>query len=826
MQLVKKLSILICSLTVLGGCASGLSTFEKGRQFEQTGELDKAVIKYAEAAAANPGMSEYRLRFLKVSADAARLHMVKGDDFFATNNYDDALREYQTSYALDPSLERSKQQIEVTGKLRNAQIFSREGAELEKNGKTREALRSYRKALEFSHANKEAQEGVDRILKTRRPKLDGYELNLKSTKPITLKFKDAKIKDVFSIITKLSGINFIFDEGVKDVNFSIFLENATFQQAMDVITELNKLGTKILNETSVIIYPRNPEKNKQYEELYLQTFYLNKIDAKKAVNLLRTMMQIKKIYVNEELNAIVVRDTPEVVELAGKILEANDIPDAEVVLDVEVIELTKGNEENLGFVLSRYAVSAQGFNNNNPFADVLSATTSTSATTAAGPSNLLQLFAWKQFSGFLTVPNASFNFAKTLANGETLANPKIRVKNREKAKFTVGSRIPITTTSSPTGGGITTSVQYVDVGVKLNAEPTIQLNDEISIKMSMEVSTAGPPTSVGGTGTTVVTIGTRNLDTVLSLKDGETSIIGGLIQDARSKGNQKIALLGDIPIIGSLFAGHTSKNDKTELVLAITPHIVRGLVVPDPTAAAFWTGKEDDPSTVKLFTSFKQEEEIPQALPEPAAPSPPKAAPPAPKTPEKVAPPAAAPPAVVAPPAAAAAPAPPAAAAPVAPPAAPPVPSTQALPPVSEESLIPTGAVLNIVAPQTTKINEEFRVEVVVSDVVNLHHARFALEFDSTLVDFVRAAEGTFLKKDGKPTSFAPQANQEIGLIDINLGRVGDVGGVSGAGTLAVITFKAKAKGSVNLGFESADFYATGGEPLDADIYSAVTEVQ
>src|SRR6266702_924253 len=573
MQYLRKLSLVLCFLTVLAGCAAGRTAFDKGEKFESAGDLDQAVLKYAEAATANPEIKEYRLRFLKASEVASRLHIDRADNFLSEKKYDDALREYHTAFALDQSQARAKQQMNILAKLRSSQAFLNEGEEFEKGHKNREALRSYQKALDLNSANKEAKEGIERMLKTTKPKLDGYELNLKSKKPITLKFKDAKIKDVFNIITQLSGINFVFDEGIKDTNFSIYLENATFYQALDVITELNKMGKKVLNETTVIIYPKNQEKSKQYEDLYLQTFYLNKIDAKKAVNLLRTMMQIKKIYVNEELNAIIIRDTPAVVELAGKILEANDIPDAEVVLEVEVIELTKSNADNLGLLLSKYSIATQGFNNGTAFSDSLSTTTTSSGTTTttAGPSNLLQMFAWRQFSGFLTVPNATFNFAKTLANSETLANPRIRVKNREKAKFNAGTRIPITTTSSPTGGGVSVNVQYVDVGVKLNAEPTVQLNDEISIKLGLEVSTAGAPQTVGGTGsaTTVVTIGTRNLDTVLSLRDGETSIIGGLIQDSKSKSSQKISLLGDIPLIGPLFAGHDVKNDKTEIVLAI-----------------------------------------------------------------------------------------------------------------------------------------------------------------------------------------------------------------------------------------------------------------
>ena len=900
MQFVKKLSILIFSVVVLAGCVSGRTAFNKGQKYEGSGDLDQAVIKYAEAATANPEISEYRLRFLKACAESGRLHLAKGDGFLAAKNYGDALREYQTAYTLDPSMEVAKQHADKVHKIVSSQTFYKEGEEFEKDHKNREALRSYQKAWELDNSNQEAKDKIDRITKNIRPKLDGFELNLKSTKPITLKFKDAKIKEVFNIITKLSGINFIFDEGVKDVNFSIYLENGTFYQALDVITELNKLEKKILNESNVIIFPKTPEKKKQYEELYLQTFYLNKIDAKKAINLLRTMMQIKKIYVNEEMNAIVIRDTPDVIALAGKILDANDIPDAEVVLEVEVIELSKKNAENLGFVLSRYAISAQGFNNGTPFSDVLSAGTSTT-TTSANPSNLLQLFQYKQFSGFLTVPNATFNFGKTLANGETLSNPKMRIKNKEKAKFNVGTRVPITTTSSPTGGGISVNVQYVDVGVKLNAEPTIQLNNDISIKLSMEVSSILSRDTVGGSGsaTTVVTIGTRNLDTVLSLKDGETSIIGGLIQDTKSKSKQKISFLGEIPVIGSIFSSHDDSNDKTELVLAITPRIVRSLAVPDPSVTAFWSGKEDEPSTVKNYLSFSQEIETAPASAEAAVSSPAKGAPGSPQpaegfsapsgvqslpspapaapdsrrrrrpTPTEVQPapatqiqsptagaevvPAGTEPAAVQPVPAGpgqppvsgilsppdATPAKTAAAAEQPVPTVPPAPAAPlaVVPPGSAAKVETpaTGAdsqatnkiIFNVVAPKAAKVNDVFQVEVSVSEAVNIYNGVLIFQFDSTLMDFIGATEGPFLKNDGKPTSFSTYLKKDKGRVSINLSRLGDVGGVSGSGTLAVLTLKAKAKGAANLGLSEAYVLSQGSStPVNADIYSTVTNVQ
>jgi general secretion pathway protein D len=845
MLCVKKLTVLFVSAAVLGGCAPGRTAFDKGQKFELSGNLDQAVLKYAEASAANPEINEYRLRFLKASAEAGRLHLIKGDDYAKADKLKDAQREYQTAYVLDPSLERAKQRADEIEKVINIRLFVKEGEELEKDHKIREALHAYQKAFNLDSDNEVAKAGIERLKKTVKSKAEGFELNLKSTKPITLKFKNAKLKDVFGIITKLSGINFIFDDAVKDSNFSIYLENGTFYQALDVITELNKLDTKILNSSNVIVYPRTPDKKKQYQELYLKTFYLNKLDAKKAINLLRTMLQIKKIYVNEEMNAIVIRDTPEVIDVAGKILAANDIPDAEVVLDVEVIELSKKNAENLGFLLSRYAISSQGYNNGAPFADVLSATSTAtgSTTTAATPSNLLQLFQYKQFSGFLTVPSATFNFGKTLANGETLSNPRMRIKNKEKAKFNVGTRVPITTTSSPTGGGISVNVQYVDVGVKLNAEPTIQRNDDVTLKLGLEVSSILSRDTVGGSGsaTTVVTIGTRNLDTVLSLRDGETSIIGGLIQDTKNKSKQKISILGEIPIIGSIFSSHDDSNDKTELILAITPHIVRSLAVPDQNVAAFWTGKEDEPSPVKDYMSFNKEDELPEtpaAAPSAMAPSAPVPAFPAASAPQpvpltgqesgfqmkpagtQVQP-------VPAPQPLKPAPVPGV-------PVSAPSPVQQALPAAQTKLPVPPAsgdnvhrALLNLVAPRTVELNKDFQVEVVVSDVANMYNGVLIMQFDPALVEFISAREGAFLKSDGKPTSFGTNLKRDKGSLTIMLNRVGNVGGVSGSGSLAVITLKGKKKGAATLTLSNAYILTPAGtKPMDVDTFSTVTEVR
>jgi general secretion pathway protein D len=843
---IKNMILFFSLLPMLAGCAGGLTTFNQAQKLERQGKLDEAVLKYAEISAAQPDVSEYRVRFLRTSEMAARVHFKKGEEYLAGQKYDDALREYQTAFTLDPSLERASQMIDQATKLRNSGKFLKEGEEFEKNRKMREALTAYKKTLEFDPGNSEAKEAVERLIKSRKSKLDGYELNLKSTKPITLKFRDAKIKEVFNILSQLSGINFVFDEGMKDQNITVFLENATFQQALEILTGMNKLGKKVLNESTIIVYPKTPEKNKQYEELMVQTFQLNKLDAKKAVNLVRTMLPAKKIYVNEDMNALVIRDTPEAIEVVRKILEANDIPDAELVLDVEVMEITKSNADNLGLVLSKYAVSGQLFKNGTAISDTLGGVTTsgTGTTTATTINNLVQAFQWGPYSGFMTVPSATYNFAKTLANGQTLANPRIRVKNREKSKFNVGTRVPITSTSSPTGGGTMVNVQYIDVGVKVNAEPTIQLNDDINIKLSLEVSSVINRQTVGDASslTTVVTIGTRNLDTVLSLKDGETSIIGGLIQDNKSDSKQTFSILGDIPILGPLLTGTNKTNDKTELILAITPHIVRAITAPDADVASFWSGKEDEPSVANPYASFVQEPDIPS--PQPAVPASPTpqgrpavSAPPAgsanPTMPDSPAgsinPAVLAPPAGTAPPAIPAAPGgstnpglpvPPAGSSAIGGPAVAVAPQSASAPNA------PAKVSLNINAPSAVALNDQFSIDIVASNLVNLSNAPFVISYDPVFLDYVGAREGPFLKSDGKPTSFQATGVKDSGQIAVDLSRADNSVGVKGTGTLATLTFKAKRKGTANLGLLKASFTDPEGKPLDVVPFNTVVEVK
>ena len=819
---------LLTAIAPLSGCSAGSRAFSRGEDFEAKGMYEEAMYSYADAFRKDPEEGNYRARFLKAREQAANARYKRGKELFDSGNYIDAAAEFQAAQALDPSQARFKQMVDVTTRLKDAQLIYREGVDFEKANKLKDAYRSYVRALELSPEDKEYQGALARVSGARKGRHEGYELNIRSAKPITIKFRDAKLKDVFNIVTQLSGINFVFDDAVKDQPVTIFLENATFQQTLDLLASLFKLERKVLNESTVLIYPFTPDKVKQYEDMVLRTLHLNYMDAKKAVNLIRTMLQVRKIYVNEDSNSVVVRDTANVVNVVEKILDANDVPDPEVLLDVEVLEINDRDTSSLGLLLSNYNVQMGTFSPNgnllSPNTLQSTLTTLTSGSTQApqntvNTDNLLRVFKVKGYGGFITVPSATYNLSKALAKGEVLSNPKIRVKNKEKSKFTVGTRVPITTTSTTgTTGGFSVNVQYVDVGVKVNAEPTIQLNNEVSIKVSLEVSSIASQQTVGGADspTVVVTINTKNLDTVLSLKDGETSVIGGLISKNETSSKQKIFLLSDIPLLGPLLTDNENDKQKSEVVLAITPRIVRHVTVPPLDITSFVSGKEDDPSLARPLASFDLEPQFEAApmggVKQPAAAAPPPAQPP-PAQPAQLPIPAGAPSTPV-PSMSPTVPVPPA---PTPPPPTPPAPTGAATAADTQALAVPAvpskRALLQLSAPSAISIGQQFSLDIRVSDIGDLASLATVLTYDPALVDFVSASEGGFLNRDAKPTQFSSRADA-VGGVAVSLARGAGAGGVSGSGTLFSALFRAKKQGSAVFGFRNANLSASDGRPL------------
>ena len=409
------------------------------------------------------------------------------------------------------------------------------------------------------------------------------QLKPTTDKPITLELRDANIKAVFEALSRSTGINFILDKDIKpETKATIFIKKLPIDDAIDMVLSSNGLQKKALSENTALVFPSNQQKLKDYQDLKIRSFYLNNTNAKQVAGMLKSMLKTKDIFIDERINLLIMRDTPEAVRIAEKLVTAVDIADSEVMLDIEVLEVSRSRIQELGIVYPNQLA-------------VIGADTGLTLEALKGVNS----------STIGVSPNPAVNFRKTVGDVNLLSNPRVRVKNNEKAKILVGDKVPIITTTSTANVGISENVTYIDVGLKLDIEPKVNLDDYVNIKVGLEVSSLGERT-VTRNGATVFTIGTRSANTALRLKDGETQILAGLIQDDERKNASRLPGLGDIPLIGRLFSNQEDRKSKTEIVLAITPRIINNLALPKAEVSEYWSGTEsvitDKPQ--KLIPAF------------------------------------------------------------------------------------------------------------------------------------------------------------------------------------------------------------------------------
>ena len=407
-------------------------------------------------------------------------------------------------------------------------------------------------------------------------------------KPINLDFRDAGLKMVFDALSRTTNINFIFDRDVKvDQRTTLSVKQTTLEDAIDVILSTNQLEKKILNSTSVLIYPNTAAKTREYQDLMVKAFYMSNVDAKIAANLLKSVLKLKEVYVDEKYHMLVLREPAETIALAEKLLALQDLEEPEVMIEVEVLEVNRNNLLNLGIQVSNQ-LTISPLTNGQTSNSGLGATTQTY--------RLSDLKNLDSTMLGITLPSATLSAQKTDGSANLLANPRLRVKDRDKAKILIGDKVPVVTTTTTPNGFLSENIQYLDVGLKLDVEPEIHLRDEISLKLALEVSSIVSAIKTS-TGTQAYQIGTRNFSSSLRLRDGETQILAGLISDADRTDANRIPLLGDVPVLGRLFSSQKDDHQKTEIVLSITPHLIRNIQRQGATSEAFWSGTESNLST-------------------------------------------------------------------------------------------------------------------------------------------------------------------------------------------------------------------------------------
>lgn len=577
---------LIAVVVLFTGCSSALLARDADK-LSSSGEWDEAALMFRDLYQKDPSNLTYKIKYARARFEAAQMHHKRGEEHLQKGNHEAALLEFQAALLLEPSLDKARSSMNKTKALMDSLYYYGKGIEALANGKEREAKAAFKRAVSLNRDNQAALIELEKLKSQHKVVMDGFELDIRSTSPITLEFRDAGVKKAFEVISRLSGINFVFDPEVKDDRITVLLKDSTFQQALDLLLVTGRLGKKVASENTIIVYPSTPQKIAQYEELMIKVFYLTNSDAKKIVNLLKTMLRARDIVVHEDLNAIMVRARPDVIELAQKVLNSIDLADSEVMLEVSIVEINRTKASNLGIDLSPDTITA-------------------SVPMTSGAITLRDLGKLSSGDLLISLPSAILNIKKEDLDANILANPRIRVKNNGKAKIHIGDRVPIITTT--VNQGVTTeNIQYQDVGLKLAVEPTVRQNDEIDLKIGLEVSSLGTRTTTT-TGSVVYQIGTRNTETVLRLRDGETQVFGGLINDEERKSTAKLPLIGEVPLIGRLFSNVDDSSVKTEVLLSITPHVIRKLEVPEEAEKGFMSGRDEFPSARPVLEGFSAEQ--------------------------------------------------------------------------------------------------------------------------------------------------------------------------------------------------------------------------
>jgi general secretion pathway protein D len=336
----------------------------------------------------------------------------------------------------------------------------------------------------------------------------------------------------------------------------------------------------------VFIFPNTPQKLREYQELVVKGFYLANADVKQTANMIRTLVKTRDIFIDEKINLLVIKDTPAAIRLAERLIAAQDLAEPEVMLEVEVLEVGSNWLQQLGI----------------RFPDTLAY----SLVGAAGVPGQLTLPEWLNRGSELvrlsfTDPLFLLSLKQQDGAASVLANPRIRVKNKEKARVHIGDRVPvITTTAAATGGFVSESVSYLDIGLKLEVEPLIYLEDEVGIKVGLEVSNIVKEIRSVGSTSLNYQIGTRNAATNLRLRDGETQVLAGLISREERRSADRVPGIGDLPVVGRLFSNTNETRNRTEIVLLITPRLARSLVRPDAGAVEFAAGTEASTGVPRL----------------------------------------------------------------------------------------------------------------------------------------------------------------------------------------------------------------------------------
>ncbi len=588
------------SIFLLTGCSLFVSPeVKRGDQHLAEERWEAASLAYKQALKDDPFNSSLQGKYALSRERTAAMHAERGRAFIREKHTDLALEEFKRALSIEPSNVEYQAGFQEATRLKESRSQYREAERLVQLGRIEEALGSYARAVELDPTYQDPLDAITRLTEDQQAlrRVEG------SRQPVTLKFKNAGIKDILEGVAKAGGLTLVFDKDVRNDPISIAIQDTPFEEALRLILNSNSLFSRQISPTVTVISPDTKQKQEQYQDLMIRTFYLSTAKAKDMVLLLKSMLDSKRMHANEQLNAIVIRDQPEKLELAEKIILANDRQEPEVLFDLEVLEVNRTKNQTYGLNYPKQAgagLIASGFTGTLA-AEAVQMTYR--QLTNLGPDSYL----------FKLPTTVLLDFFKQQSDAKTLASPKIRVINNKKAEINIGDKQPIllSTTNVLPGQAATgavpttstvTSIEFRDTGVKLTVEPSIRLGNELSLKMKVEVIRVGDQITLQASPLIQqFKFGNRSAETTLNMRDGETIVLGGLLQEEDRRTRVTMPWIGDLPVIGNLLSSFKTERVTTEVILTITPRIAQPALPSGSTNQAFWSGTEFNYSTSPVF---------------------------------------------------------------------------------------------------------------------------------------------------------------------------------------------------------------------------------
>lgn len=710
---------------MLAGCASERA-YREGQELAREGRAEEALERFEDASRRDADSAQYRIAVLQTREALVSAALAAGRKALDEERYDEARAAFQRAMTWQPGSPRAQEGLNaIAAAQRHAKWLSAAQQSLDRK-EDKEAENWVRMVLTEDPQHRKARTLLQGLEEAGQQKKTGAALLAEAyRKPITIEFKDTPLKSVFEVISRTSGLNFLFDKDVRsDQKTSIFLKNSTIEAAVNLTLLTNQLEQRVLDANTVLIYPNTQAKQKDYQSLTVKAFYLGNAEAKVVASTLKTILKSRDVVVDEKLNLLILRDTPEAIRMASRLVAMHDVAESEVMLEVEILEVKRTRLLDLGI----------------RWPEQISLSPLAASTGALSVADLRGL---NSETLGATIGPATINAKKVDSDTNILANPRIRVRNREKAKILIGERVPNITSTSTATGFVAESVNYVDVGLKLDVEPTISIEGEVAIKISLEVSSVTNQVQTKS-GSLAYQIGTRTAQTILRLKDGENQVLAGLINSEDRQTGNKVPGLGDTPVLGRLFGQQRDDASKTEIVLSITPRILRNLTRPGTSNMEFESGTE---SSLSGF-SWGSPDAGAKTAAVGSAPTEGTA-----KAGNGTA-----------------------------------VPAAQNN---SDAAGAQTPTTLAWQGPDKVKVGDVFAVQLTMQSGQPVMSLPLAVGFDARSMQVVSVTEGDFLKQGGAQTNFSSRVDPS-GQIVLTVTRSGDAG-ATGSGVVATVNLRATA---------------------------------